>query len=115
MNMQKIWGFGKKKEVWNLRSLIVPLTGYIMYALNHELTSNIDPYLPKLGEVKDFFILTESHRKSRPGCPQTFYLAYIQHTLGYDEKEMAAEEIVTLAKDQCAWRKLAIACSAAEG
>ena len=42
------------------------------------------------------------------------YLTYIQHVLGYDAHKMAAEEIATLAKDRCAWRKLVFAYSAAE-
>ena len=39
----------------------------------------------------------------------------VQRVLGYDENEMAAERIATLAKDRCTWRKLVIACSAAKG
>ena len=41
-------------------------------------------------------------------------LDYIQNVFGYDENEMAVEERVTFAKDQCALRKLVIACFAAE-
>ena len=43
------------------------------------------------------------------------HIAYIQYVLGYDENEMAAEEIATLAKDQCVWKKCVVACSSAEG
>ena len=47
-----------------------------------------------------------SRGKRRTGRLRTSYLAYSQHKLGYDENEMTVEEIVTLAKNRCAWRKL---------
>ena len=46
-------------------------------------------------------ILSTSHDKRRPGRPRTSYFAYIHHMLIYDENEMEAEEIFTLAKDRC--------------
>ena len=62
-----------------------------------------------------YVLYIPSHSKGKPWHPWTSYLAYIKHVLGYDESEMAAEEIVTLAKDQCTWRKLVINCPTAEG
>ena len=56
-----------------------------------------------------------SHGKRKPGRPSTSYITYIQRLLGYQEVEISADEIATLAEDRCAWRNLAIACFPAEG
>ena len=71
--------------------------------------------LPEEEPVGRYALYIPSHGKRRHGRPRTSYLAYIQRVLGYNENEMTAEEIATLARDRCAWRQLVIACSAAEG
>ena len=55
------------------------------------------------------------HGRRKPGRPCTSNITYIQRVLGYNEVEMSADEIATLAENRCAWRSLGISCSAAGG
>jgi len=71
--------------------------------------------LPEEEPARKYALYLPPHGKRRPGRPRTTYLSYIQHILGYDEGMVQAEQITALAQDRCAWRKLVVACSAAEG
>ena len=71
--------------------------------------------LPVDEPVRDYALYIPSLGKRRPGRPRTSYVSYINHVLGYDKHEMSADQIATIAQDRCAWRKLVVACSAAEG
>ena len=53
--------------------------------------------------------------KRKPGRPCTSYLAYIQQLLGDNESLMQEEQIAAIANDRSVWRKLVVACSAADG
>ena len=65
--------------------------------------------------VRRYYLYIPPHGKRRPGRPRTSYQSYIKRLLRYDEDDMSADQIATLAQDRCAWRNLVIACSAAEG
>ena len=71
--------------------------------------------LPEEEPVRRYALYIPPHSKRRPGRPYTSYQSYIKRLLGYDEDDMSADQIATLAQDRCAWRNLVIACSAAEG
>ena len=71
--------------------------------------------LPEEEPARSYALYTPPHGKRRPGRPRTTYLSYINHVLGYDEHEMSADQIATIAQDRSAWRNLVVACSAAEG
>ena len=71
--------------------------------------------LPEEEPVRRSALYIPPHGKRRPGRPRTSYQSYIKRLLGYDEDDMSANQIATLAQDRCAWRNLVIACSAAEG
>ena len=71
--------------------------------------------LPEEEPVRRYAPYIPPHGKRRPGRPRTSYQSYIKRLLGYDEDDMSADQIATLAQDRCAWRNLVIACSAAEG
>ena len=71
--------------------------------------------LPEEEPVRRYALYIPPHGKRRPGRRRTSYQSYIKRLLGYDEDDMLAEQIATLAQDRCAWRNLVIACSAAEG
>lgn len=71
--------------------------------------------LPEEEPARRYALYVPTHGKRRPGRPRTSYFSYIQRVLGYDEGMIQAEQIAALAEDRCAWRKLVVACSAAEG
>ena len=71
--------------------------------------------LPDEEPARRYALYIPPHGKRRPGRPRTSYISYINHVLGYDEHEMSADQIATIAQDRSAWRNLVVACSAAEG
>ena len=71
--------------------------------------------LPEKEPARKFALYTPPHGKRKPGRPRTLYLTYIQRLLGDNESMLQEHQIATLAKDRRAWRKLVVACSAAEG
>ena len=71
--------------------------------------------LPEEEPARRYALYIPPHGKRKPGRPRISYRASIQRLLGYNEGELLADQIATFAIDRCAWRKLVIACSAAEG
>ena len=59
--------------------------------------------LPEEEPVRRYALYIPPHGKRRPGCPRTSYQSYIKRLLGYDEDDMSADQIATLAQDRCAW------------
>ena len=53
--------------------------------------------------------------KRRPGRPRTSYLNCVQRLLGDNEGAMQEQQIAAFADDRHTWRKLVVACSAADG
>ena len=73
------------------------------------------PRLPDEEPAKKYATYAPTHGRRRPGRPCTSYLTYIQRLLGDNEGMIEDRQIVTLAQDRRAWKKLVVACSAAEG
>ena len=71
--------------------------------------------LPDEEPAKKYATYAPTHGRRRPGRPSTSYLKYIQRLLGDNEGMFQERQIATLATDRRAWRKLVVACSAAEG
>ena len=71
--------------------------------------------LPEEEPARTYALYIPTHGKRRPGRPRTSYPAYVQRVLGYDEGMISTEQIAPLAQDRSAWRRLVVACSAAEG
>ena len=71
--------------------------------------------LPDKEPARRYALYAPPHGKRKPGRPRTLYLAYIQQLLGDNESMLQEHQIAKLAQDRCEWRKLVVACSAAEG
>ena len=71
--------------------------------------------LPEEEPVRTYALYIPTHGNRKPGRPRTSYPAYVQRVLGYDEGMISAEQIAHLSQDRNAWRRLVVACSAAEG
>lgn len=70
--------------------------------------------LPEEEPCHRYALYIPLHGKRRPGRQKTSYLAYIQNLLGDNSNLLQADAIAKLALDRSAWRKLVVACSAAE-
>lgn len=64
--------------------------------------------------VKEYALYVPPYGKRKPGRPHTLYLQYVQHLLGDIEGMLQPNKIVSLAQDRSSWRKLVVACSAAD-
>ena len=62
----------------------------------------------------EYALYIPPHGKRKPGRPRTLYLQYVQHLLGDTEGMLQPNKIVSLAQDRISWRKLVVACSAAD-
>ena len=70
--------------------------------------------LPDEEPARQYALYTPPHGRRKAGRPRTLYLTYIQRLLGDHEDILQEKQIATLAKDRRAWRKLVVACAAAE-
>ena len=70
--------------------------------------------LPDEEPARQYALYTPPHGRRKAGRPRTLYLTYIQRLLGDHEDMLQEKQIATLAKDRRAWRKLVVACAAAE-
>ena len=70
--------------------------------------------LPDEELARRYAVYTPPHGRRKAGRPRTLYLTYIQQLLGDHEGMLQEQQIATLAKDCRAWRKLVVACAAAE-
>ena len=71
--------------------------------------------LPDEEPARRYALYTPPHGRRKAGRPRTQYLTYIQRLMGDNDGMLQEKQIATLAKDRSAWRKLVVACSAAEG
>ena len=69
--------------------------------LGHVLRMPDDEYIPP-------------HGKRKPGRQRTQFLRYIQHPLRDTDNMIGPGKQSELAQDRCGWRKLVVACSAAD-
>ena len=93
-------------SVTNTEPLIYHVRNRQLRFLGHIL------HLPEEEPASRYALCILPHGNRRPGCPCTSYLAYLQRLLGYEEGNIQADQIATLAKDRSARRSLVVACSA---
>ena len=70
-------------------------------------------HLPNEEPCKLYALHVPTHGKRKPGGQQTLFLKYIQQLLGVSN-DMSQGQLTNMAQDCCSWRKLVVACSAAE-
>jgi hypothetical protein len=71
--------------------------------------------LPDTEPVKEYAMYVPTHGRRKPGRPRTLFPKYIQQLVGDPDGLLQAEQITSMAQDRNNWRKLVVACSAAEG
>ena len=91
------------------------LTVSSLYSCSEEIHPNCQVQIHNIFSTIIANIYVPAHGKRKPGGQRTSYITYIQRVLGYHEVDISADEIAKLAEDQCAWRNLVVACSAAKG
>ena len=70
--------------------------------------------LPDGEPCKEYALYVPRHGRRKPGRQRTLFPKYIQSLLG-DVNDMLSEgQMSAMAQDRCSWRKLVVACSAAE-
>ena len=70
--------------------------------------------MPDDEPCKEYALYIPPHGKRKPGRQQTLFLRYIQHLLGDTDNMIGPGKLSELALDRCGWRKLVVACSAAD-
>ena len=71
--------------------------------------------LPDDEPVKEYALYVPTHGKRKPGRQRTLFWKYIQCLLGDMDSMLSQGQLSAMAQDRCSWRKLVVACSAAEG
>ena len=64
--------------------------------------------------VNHSYSFSSPHGKRKPGRQRTLCLRYIQHLLGDTDNMIGPGKLSELAQDRCGWRKLVVACPAAD-
>ena len=70
--------------------------------------------MPDDDPCKEYALYIPPHGKRKPGRQRTLFLRYIQHLLGDTDNMIGPGKQSELAQDRCGWRKLVVACSAAD-
>ena len=70
--------------------------------------------MPDDEPCKEYALYIRPHGKRKPGRQRTLFLRYIQHLLGDTDNMIGPGKLSELAQDRCGWRKLVVACSAAD-
>ena len=70
--------------------------------------------LPNDELAKEYALYVPSHGKRKPGRQQTLFPKYIQCLMGDMDCMLNHGQLSAMAHDRCSWRKLVVACSAAE-
>ena len=70
--------------------------------------------MPDDEPCKEYALYFPPHGKRKPGRQRTLFLRYIQHLLGDTDNMIGPGKQSELAQDRCGWRKLVVACSAAD-
>ena len=70
--------------------------------------------MPDDEPCKEYALYIPPHGKRKPGRQRTLFLRYIQHLLGDTDNMIGPGKLSELAQDRCGWRKLVVACSAAD-
>ena len=64
--------------------------------------------------IREYALYIPPHGGRKPGRPRILYLQYIQHLMGDFDGMMLPNVVVNSAQDRSFWRKLVVACSAAD-
>ena len=64
--------------------------------------------------VRLYALYIPSHGRRRPGRQRTTYLQYIQQLLGDHNGQITPKQFVDLASNKKSWKKLTVACAAAD-
>ena len=70
--------------------------------------------MPDDEPCKEYALYIPPHGKRKPGRQRTLFLRYIQHLLGDTDNMIGPGKLSELAQDRRGWRKLVVACSAAD-
>ena len=70
--------------------------------------------LPNDEPALAYALYVPSHGKRKPGRQRTLFPKYIQCLLGDITSMLNLGQLTAMAHDRCSWRKLVVACSAAE-
>ncbi len=70
--------------------------------------------MPDDEPVRLYALYTPQHGKKKPGWQSTSFLTYIQRLLGDSECMFQPDQITSLAQARKGWKKLVVACSAAD-
>jgi len=70
--------------------------------------------LPGDKPCKEYALYIPPHEKRKPGRQGTLFLTYIQHLLGDTDDMIGQDKLSELAQDRCGWKKIVVACSAAD-
>ena len=70
--------------------------------------------MPDDEPCKECALYIPPHGKRKPRRQRTLFLRYIQHLLGDTDNMIGLGKLSELAQDHCGWRKLVVACSAAD-
>ena len=70
--------------------------------------------LPDEELCKVYALYIPTHGKKKPGRQRTLFPRYVQQLLGDSEDMLNQRQLTSMAQDRCSWRKLVVACSAAE-
>ena len=71
-------------------------------------------WMPDDEPCKEYALYIPPHGKRKPGRQRTLFLGYIQHLLADTDNMIGPDKLSELAQDRCGWRKLVVACSAAD-
>ena len=70
--------------------------------------------LPDDEPVREYALYVPTHGKRKPGRQRTLFTKYIQCLLGDMDSMLNHSQLSAMAQDRQSWRKLVVACSAAE-
>ena len=70
--------------------------------------------MPVEEPCREYAIYVPKHGKRKPGRQRTLFLKYTQCLLGDLNDMLDQRQLSAMAQDRCSWRKLVVACSAAE-
>ena len=70
--------------------------------------------LPDDEPCKEYALYVPPHGKRKPGGQRTLFLTYIQNLLGDTDNMIGPDKLSELAQDRCDWKKIVVACSAAD-
>ena len=87
--------------VENVRTRQLRFLCHVLKLPDDEPYKEYAPYIPPYG-------------KRKPGRQRTLFLTFIQYLLGDIDNMIGPDKLSELAQDRCGWKKIVVACSAAD-